>query len=52
MEKVKCCKDNEKHNSIYYDDSDDPCFRLTDSDDPIEYCPWCGILLDTNLLED
>lgn len=47
---VKCCDRNKKSiyllhaNNLFYFDSVDAF--------PIEYCPWCGILLDTNLLED
>lgn len=47
---VKCCDRNKKSiyllhaNNLFYFDSVDAF--------PIEYCPWCGILLDTNLLEE
>lgn len=56
---VKCCERNRNYiyfwfhgNSfglVHYD-ADDPDEGITN--EPIEYCPWCGILLDTNLLED
>ena len=58
METVKCCDRN--NGWIYYDDAGG-VFKLLGYDDtsddpdtgnhPVEYCPWCGILLDTNLLE-
>jgi hypothetical protein len=55
---VKCCDRNKDH--IYWSTKDDrfyiDCFDMVytkDDEDyePIEYCPWCGVLLDTNLLE-
>lgn len=45
---VRCCEYTQKVNDIYFDEID-PCFRLQYSDDPVEYCPTCGILLDMNL---
>jgi len=59
---VKCC--DESHNKIYFDDSDNLFYLMVWDDegfgwnpekfaiDAIKRCPWCGILLDTNLLED
>lgn len=50
---VKCCEKNKQYIFITYDDN---LFNLDNGNgvipDNIEYCPWCGILLDTNLLED
>lgn len=57
MEEVNCC---ENGGWIYYNNKEG-VFKLIGydgniegpdyGDHPIEYCPWCGILLDTNLLE-
>lgn len=48
---VKCCKYNKGYiqfdDVFYIDLKDDRPIIL----DHIEYCPWCGILLDTNLLD-
>ena len=50
---VKCCERNKNYIYLTYDDNlfniDDESGVLSSN---IEYCPWCGILLDTNLLED
>lgn len=47
---VRCCDYNREYDNIYFDDDpDSPCFREARGDDPFQYCPWCGILLDTNL---
>ena len=50
---VKCCERNKNYIYLTYDDNlfniDDEGGMMSSS---IEYCPWCGILLDTNLLED
>lgn len=49
---VKCC-DRKLGRVIYWYNTG--CFSLEVADylffDHIEHCPWCGILLDTNLLE-
>ncbi len=49
---VKCCDRN--HHRIYLVHQDNLFYLNCDDgyDTCIEYCPWCGILLDTNLLED
>lgn len=45
---VKCC---DRNDSRVYLDHEDNLFYLGGVDAiSIEYCPWCGILLDTNLL--
>ena len=48
---VKCCERNDKRIYIVFEDN---LFYLEGEgyDTRIEYCPWCGILLDTNLLEE
>lgn len=47
---VRCCEPNRAGDNIYFDDNpDSPCYRESSSDDPFEYCPWCGVLLDWNL---
>lgn len=53
---VKCCDRNSgyirfnwSYNLFYIDLDDVDGVAVLDS---VEYCPWCGILLDTNLLED
>ena len=46
---VRCCKVTKNHNLIYL--REDNTFRLSDNDLDVEYCPWCGKLLDTNLVE-
>ena len=47
---VRCCDYNTANDNIYFDDDPhSPCFREARGDNPFEYCPWCGILLDTNL---
>lgn len=45
-----CCEFGKEH--IYMDWSADRFYIFGLGDLYIEYCPWCGILLDTNLLED
>jgi len=37
---VRCCETT-KENLIYYF-SEDNQFHLSDSDEVIHYCPWCG----------
>lgn len=56
MEKVKCCPSNrgfirfhDVYNNFYIDLDDVDGVAVLEN---IEYCPWCGILLDTNLLEE
>ena len=50
---VKCCERNKNYIYFTYEDNtfnlDSDCGSLTTE---IQYCPWCGILLDTNLLEE
>ncbi len=46
---VRCCKTTKNLNLIYLGDNN--MFHLSDNDYRIDYCPWCGVLLDTNLLE-
>lgn len=46
---VRCCETT-KENLIYL--SVDNKFHLSDSDEIIQYCPWCGKLLDTNLIDN
>lgn len=60
---VRCC-DTNKPNKETGDSGDNiyldwenlpptrgrvPVFRYMGNDEVFEYCPWCGILLDTNL---
>lgn len=45
---VRCCGDTTVEDNIWFDE-DEPCFRYAGNDEPFIYCPWCGILLDTNL---
>jgi len=48
---VKCCERNDKR--IYIVFEDDLFYLVGERHDTcIEYCPWCGILLDVNLLEE
>jgi hypothetical protein len=47
---VRCCDYNKADDNIYFDEHPDSlCFRDARGDDPFEYCPWCGVLLDWNL---
>ena len=47
---VRCCGDTEKYDLIYYfDDVDAPGFCYNADDAYIQYCPFCGVMLDTNL---
>ena len=49
VEWVRCCDSTKNLNLIYLSDEND--FRLSNYDYVIDYCPWCGKLLDTNLIE-
>jgi hypothetical protein len=46
---VKCCDESERY-GIYFNYEVDR-FYLIMEPQPITYCPWCGILLDINIVE-
>lgn len=50
---VECCSESVKHKTILFN-YDRNCFQFIGDDDyekyTIEYCPYCGTLLDMNLL--
>ena len=45
---VRCCEAT-NDNLIYLGLDNE--FHMSDNDHRINYCPWCGKLLDINLLE-
>jgi hypothetical protein len=47
---VRCCEETtgENGDNIWLDE-EAYLFRYAGNDKQIYYCPWCGILLDTNL---
>lgn len=46
---VKCCEESERYGIYFHYDYDR--FYLVMEPHPITYCPWCGVLLDINLVE-
>ncbi len=49
-EYVRCCETTKNFNVICLETTNK--FEIRDIPMPIEYCPWCGKLLDTNLIGD
>lgn len=47
---VKCCEGSKKYGIVFHHTMNQ--FYLSRHDAPIEYCPWCRVLLDTNLVEE
>ena len=45
---VRCCDITKDENNIYL--APDNTFRYSANDEIIQYCPWCGNLLDINLI--
>jgi hypothetical protein len=48
---VRCCETTKTYNAIRLDENNEFQLEIL-IPDAIQYCPWCGKLLDTNLLED
>jgi hypothetical protein len=47
---VRCCDTTKQNDMIYFFEEKDATGFCYNADDVyIEYCPWCGVLLDWNL---
>jgi hypothetical protein len=50
---VRCCETTRESDIIYLWNGDTFTLSVEDNVElEIQYCPWCGKLLDTNLLGD